>query len=142
MKITLLGSMHFSTEMLHVKEQLEKMEHIVNIPEDIHECFIDPESRTTSDKDYEKELKYCIEKSLLKDAMKKIEKSDAVLVLNYTKNDIEGYIGAAVLMGMGVAFYLEKKIYLLNEVDKTQKYALEVNLTRPFVLEGDLSKIG
>ena len=142
MKITLLGSMHFSTEMIHVKSQLEKMGHSVSIPEDMHECFINQETNTASGRDYEKELKYCIEKSLLKDAMKKIEKSDAVLVLNYTKNDIEGYIGASVLMGLGLAFYLEKKIFLLNEVDKTQKYALEVNLTRPVVLGGDLGKIG
>jgi len=136
--------MHFADDMLEAKGELEKMGHEVYLPEDIHECIYDPSVKkdTSSDRDHEKELRHCIEKNLLKDALKKIEKSDAVLFVNKTKNKIEGYMGASGLMELGVSFFLDKKIYLLNNIDKNQKYAMEVELTAPIILNGDLGKIG
>lgn len=141
MKIMICGSMHFSKEMLDAKEELEKMGHVAVLPGDIHACLKDPELMDLIDGDYEKHLRYCIEKNLLKDALDKVEESDAVLVFNKLKNDVEGYIGTSVLMQLGVAFHLGKKIYLLSEVDKGQKYAMEVGLAQPIIINGDLSKI-
>lgn len=138
--------MDFSKEMLDAKEELEKMGHVAMLPGDVHECLKDPDLRNFSeddrDEDYEKTLRHCIEKNLLEDALDKVEQSDAVLIFNRAKNEIEGYIGAAVLMEMGLAFHLGKKIFLFNDVDKKQKYSIEVGLTQPIVINGDLSKIG
>ena len=70
----------------------------------------------------------------------KIEQSDAILVLNYDKNEIEGYIGANTLLEMGLAFYLKKPIYLLNKVPH-MGYTEEILGMKPVVLEGDIQKI-
>jgi len=43
-------------------------------------------------------------------------------------------------MEMGLAFYLKKKIYLLNEVPELP-YKEEILGVKPIILNGDLSKI-
>lgn len=134
------GSMQFSKEMLDAKNELEKLGHEAIVPGDISDCLRDP-NLDYREEDYEKNLRYCIERNLLEDALKKVEESDAVLVYNPKKNDVEGYIGAAALMALGVAFHLGKKIYLFNEVDKSQRYSVEVGLAQPIVLAGDYSKV-
>lgn len=72
---------------------------------------------------------------------KKIEKSDAILVINNRKNGIEGYIGGNVLMEMGIAFYLGKKIYILNPISKQQPFHEEIEGMFPVFLHGDISLI-
>lgn len=139
------GSMDFSKEMLDAKEELEKMGHVAMLPGDIHACLSDPDLRNFSDQDredgYEKTLRHCVERNLLKDALDKVSESDAVLIFNQKKNNIEGYVGAAVLMEIGLAFHLGKKIYLFNEVDKSQRCSIEIGITQPIVINGDLGKI-
>lgn len=70
----------------------------------------------------------------------KIGESDAVLVLNEKKKDVEGYIGGAVLLEMGFAHVLGKKIFLMNEVSAVA-YTDEIKMMQPVVIGGDLSKI-
>lgn len=68
-----------------------------------------------------------------------LKESDAILVMNYTKDGKENHIGANTLMEIGMAFILQKKIFVLNpspEFCKDELEAIEV----PF-LNGDLSKI-
>jgi hypothetical protein len=67
--------------------------------------------------------------------------SDAILFLNYDKKWISGYIGTSVLMEIGIAYYLDKKIFLTNPIDQSQWYALEVLLAGPTIINGDLSLI-
>ncbi len=62
------------------------------------------------------------------------------MVCNYPKNDIDGYIGANTLIEMGLAFYLEKPIYLLNPIPEIS-YKEEILGMKPIVLNGDLEKI-
>jgi len=70
----------------------------------------------------------------------KITWSDAILVANYDKNNIKSYIGGNTLMEMGLAFFLKKKIYLLNQVPKVP-YKEEILGVKPIILDGDLTKI-
>ena len=74
---------------------------------------------------------------------KTIENSDAVLVLNYPKNGINGYVGSATLMDIGVAYYLGKRIFLLNQLPSTDKlrHSHEVRVMQPVILNGDLKKM-
>jgi hypothetical protein len=54
----------------------------------------------------------------------KVAWSEVILVCNYDKNGIAGYIGANTLLEMGLAFHLKKPIYLLNplpEVSYTEE---------------------
>lgn len=78
---------------------------------------------------------------LTKKHFKEIEKGDIVLVLNYKKNKKDGYIGGAVLSEMAVAFYLKKKIYILNGIDETSTFKEEILGMFPIILSGDLKKI-
>ncbi len=55
-----------------------------------------------------------------------IAKGDAILVVNGEKNGIAGYIGANVLMEIGLAFYLRKEIYLWNPVARMAPYKEEL----------------
>ncbi len=91
--------------------------------------------------DFEQELTFCKETGIMKQFFDEIAASEWVLFLNYDKKWVSGYIGASVLMEIWIAYFLGKKIYLINPIDKTQSYALEVLLTSPKILHGDLQKI-
>ena len=56
---------------------------------------------------------------------------------------VKNYIGGAVLGEMSVSYYLYKKIFLINEIpsEKYIRYAFEVKLMKPEIINGDLSKI-
>jgi hypothetical protein len=78
---------------------------------------------------------------LISKHMDKIEQSDAVLVVNMTKGDIENYIGANTFMELGFAHYRGKKIYLLNP-SPDQPYIIdEIQTIDPIVLNGDLKNL-
>lgn len=78
---------------------------------------------------------------LIKTHFEKVAKSDAILILNLEKNGMKGYIGGNVLMEMAVAFYLEKQVYILNEVDPKLPVLTEVQGVNARVLNGDLSTL-
>ena len=146
MKITICGSIAFQDEALAVKEKLEKLGHEVKLwPTKLKngqgELICAKEYykiRKTAD-DNEKWVWDRKAEAVL-DHFDKVACSDAILVLNYDKNNIKGYIGGNTLMEMGLAFFLKKKIYLFNNIPKLS-YKEEILGVRPFVLEGDLSKI-
>jgi hypothetical protein len=146
MKITICGSVAFINQMAEVAKQLESLGHDVKFPpiaEPLHDGTM------VSTEDY-----YKLKKSGLKNDdpfwkthdqrirnhFDKVEWCDAILVTNYDKNGIEGYIGPNTLMEMGLAFYLKKPIYLLNKIPEIS-YLEEILGVKPIVLEGDLLKI-
>ena len=67
-----------------------------------------------------------------------IEQSDAILVANFAKNGIDGYIGANTLMEIAFAYVLGKRIFVLNDVGE-QGCRLEVLGMMPVVLNQDLT---
>jgi hypothetical protein len=135
MKIFICGSMSFAKRMLETKERLEGIGHLVSLSPDTVDCVNNPELNM--------DMRHCLETNVQEKCFKDIAESDAILVLNYEKDGINGYIGGATLMEIGLAQHLGKKIYLLNppaEI-KEQRYALEVHLARPVILNGDLRLI-
>lgn len=135
MKIMICGSMHFAKEMLEAQKILTELEHEALVPCDTHECLENPELNM--------DLDYCIANEVDKTDFKKVADSDAILVLNHPKNGIEGYIGGATLMEIGLARHLEKKIFILHELPSIEdiRYMLEVRLAQPIILSGDIKKI-
>jgi len=146
MKITICGSIAFIDEMVKAKNELETMGHSVETPP----LEISGEDgKMISVKDY-----YAIRKSAkdeevwvwqekerrIREYFDKINWSDAILVLNYDKNNISGYIGGNTFLEIGVAFYLKKKIFLLNQIPDIS-YKEELLGMMPTVINGDLSKI-
>jgi len=146
MKITICGSIAFQDEVLSVKEKLEKLGHEVKIwPLKLE----NGKGQLISAKEYYKIRRTAKEdekwvwdrkaESVL-EHFDKVAWSDTILVANYDKNDVKGYIGGNTLMEMGLAFFLKKKIYLLNEIPELP-YKEEILGVKPIILNGDLNKI-
>lgn len=131
MKITICGSMTFAKEMIEVKEKLSSLSYRAIIPDNT-EKFL---GKIPIEKKWEK-----IELDVFKQYFEKIKNSDAILVLNITKDNIENYIGANALIEMAFAYVLDKKIFLLNPVPKLS-YTDEIIAMQPLILNGDLTKI-
>lgn len=70
-----------------------------------------------------------------------IERGDAILVANYEKHGAANYIGPNVLMEMGIAFYFNKPIYILNDLPENSPFEEELKGFMPSILHGDLSLI-
>ena len=128
--------MHFAKEMLEVQKLLEELGHEAIVPIDVLDCLKDP----SLNESFEHCQKFG---DIDKDHFNKIADSDAVLVLNYPKNNITGYVGGAVLTELGVARHLDKKIFILHELpnENDLRYALEIKIMKPIILNGDLNKI-
>jgi hypothetical protein len=135
MKLMICGSMHFSKEMLEMRDKLQGLGHEATVPSDVNECIENPNLNM--------DLEYCLKTDIDKKDFDQVAKSDAILVLNYAKNEIKGYVGGATLMEIGLARHLNKKIFLMNDPpdEKDLRYALEVKVARPIILNGDLTKI-
>lgn len=146
MKICICGSIAFFDEMLKTKKELEIMGHEVDLPPSEVK---DEKGKKISVKEYykiRKELDDSIKwiwerkKEAIINHFKKIEWADAILVLNYEKNEIKGYIGSNTLIEMGLALYLKKKIYLLNEIPKISAKE-EILGMQPILLNAKLDSL-
>ena len=140
MKITICGSTAFINEMDNVAQALERLGHEVKFPP---VTFTDGDGKEWHTLDY-----YAFKKTQpfnnpeflknhtqrIRDHFNKVEWSDAILVTNYDKNNIKNYIGPNTLMEMGVAFYLGKKIYLLNAIPEVA-WKEEILGMRPIVID-------
>lgn len=78
---------------------------------------------------------------LIRGHFNEIEKSDAILVMNYEKHGKANYIGPNVLMEMSVAFYLHKAIFVLNGEPEDSPLIDEILGLEPIFLHGDLKKL-
>lgn len=147
MRITICGSIAFYDEMLNLQSELEKLAHEVKLPPS--------HVRDESGKEIPVKEYYALRKDnsnesvdwiwmKKRDAMKrhfeKVEWSDAVVVANYDKNGIKGYIGANTLMEMGLALHLNKGIYLLNPIPEVS-YKEEILGMQSIILNGNLRLI-
>ncbi len=123
MKIFLISSKEFSNKLPTIKFNLQKEKHEVSLP--------------TFDigKTNEKNIKQIY----MKKDLQKIEACQGILVCNFKKK-IEKYIGPTTLVYMGVAFYLNKKIYLLYDLPDTSNLE-EIKSFSPTCLLGDIKKI-
>mgnify|MGYP001583108835 CR=1 FL=1 len=146
MKITICGSIAFYEKMQEVKKQLENMGYEVKLPPiEVR----NGEGKLISVQEYYKIRKGNSDHTgwigerkseAIMTHFKKVEWSDAILVLNYDKNEVKGYVGGNTLMEIGLAFFLKKKIYFLNDIPELS-YKEELSGMKPVVIRGDLNKI-
>lgn len=137
MKIVIGGSMAFAKEQVGIAGELKTIGHEVVLTNNIEEYASNPAIKAN----FEEELKLSLDNDIMRRFFDHIAESDAILFVNNDKKGVKGYLGASVLMELGLAYYLKKKIFLLNEIDNSQSYALEVAIIKPTILNGDLSKI-
>jgi len=153
MKITICGSIGFYAEMESVRDQLIKLDHEVKIPELVLEV---PKEFGSGKKVYFGQFVqenggidafpvghkiWDLKEGAINDHFEKIVWSEAVLIVNMEKRGILGYVGGNTLIEVGVAFYLKKKIYILNPVSSELSYKQEILGMKPAILNGDLTKI-
>jgi hypothetical protein len=143
MKICICGSIAFFDEMVDAKKKMESLGHEVDLPPTE---IKNENGEMISVKEYYKLRKECDEscgwiwdrkKEAIISHFKKIDWSDAILVLNHEKNEIKGYVGANTLIEMGLALWLNKKIYLLNEIPEIPSKE-EILGMQPIMLNGKL----
>lgn len=134
MKITICGSMKFNDKFLELKKDLESAGHEVHMP-------IAVEGLDYWEEDGSRRVEAKRGMRLLETHMDKITASDAILVANYTKGDIEHYIGANTFLEMGYAKYIGKKIFALNPLPNQKYISDELISFDPTILQGDVSKI-
>jgi len=134
MKITICGSQTFCKEMEETQKYLMKKDFQVFAPELFvtEEWFQEKHSR-------EELLK--MKPIWTQNQFKKIQNSDAILILNHKKKGIQGYFGSNTLMELSVAFFLGKKIFLLNPFNEEHPHFEELIGMKLIVLNGDLDKL-
>lgn len=137
MRLMICGSMAFARQMVTAQKKVEEMGHTVTVPHDT-KAHIDDEALVD---DLDRNLVHAAERDLMMQSFRLVASSDAILVLNYKRKGIEGYIGTSTLMEIGLAYYLGKKIYLLNAIPSHDevRWAHEIRLINPTILHGDFS---
>jgi hypothetical protein len=146
MKITICGSIAFFQEMLEIKRKLEELGHEVKLPPtevpDENGQMISVakyyELRKTTNDDTSWVWEH--KEIAMRNHFEKEVWADTVLVLNFDKKDIAGYVGANTLIEMGVAMYLQKPIYMLNPLPEMECKE-EILGMHPIVINGDLNLI-
>jgi len=109
MKLVVVGSMEFYQKYLELEKQLIKKGHKVILPL-LYELY--NKANVTK-------------RDTMEDFNKELLKSDAILVANYDKNNIDNYIGVNGLMEIGMAFNRKKKIFILNKIPQNCKEELK-----------------
>ena len=146
MKITLCGSCKFTDEALSVKTKLEKIGHEVKMwpvevkGENGESLPVQEYYKIRRAANNDEKWVWDRKAEAVMAHFEKVVWSDVILVTNYDKNNIKGYIGGNTLMEMGLAFFLKKKIYLLNELPELS-YKEEILAVKPIIINGELSKI-
>jgi hypothetical protein len=146
MKITICASVEKYQRLSEAKDDLEKLGHQVDLPP---AELKDGDGNLISAEDYHALRRKVFEKESWvwerkAEAMHlhfgKVVWADAILVYNYTKNDVEHYIGPNTFLEMGLAFHLGKDIFLFNPIPDLN-YKEEIIAIKPIILHKDLSKI-
>jgi hypothetical protein len=147
MKITICGSVAFINEMVAVARELEVLGHEVKLPPTTKTGEFGQEISVLEYYRHKKEAAgkpthwiWKMHDEPIRTHFDKVAWSDAILVLNYEKNDVPGYVGPNTLMEMGVAFYLHKPIFLLNPIPNLP-HEEEIRGLKPTLLNGDLKAI-
>lgn len=140
MKIVILSSMAFVEDIMEKKAELERLGHSVQVPGDTQHALEVPDRLLRS---YAPTLDTCVGNDFLRTSMQDIAAAESVLVLNHPKNGINGFVDSYCMMQIGVAYYLHKKIFLLYPLPPTHdnRFALDVSMTQPKVLNGDMTLI-
>lgn len=130
--ITICGSMAFSDQMRQLGHQLERMGFIVLSPleeeEEAHYEILTEQAQTK------------VKRQFIDKHLDKIKPSDAVLIANFEKRGIPGYIGANTLIEIAFAYAFEKRIFVLNPVGE-QGCKVEVLGMQSLNLAGDLRNL-
>ena len=90
---------------------------------------------------YENDADYVEKTRLMRGHFDKVAEGDVTLVVNNEKHGVENYIGGKALMEMSLAFYLNKPIYLLNDIPEDSSFVEEIKGMKVISLHGDIDPL-
>jgi len=132
MRIVLCGSVSFAKKIIEIKDKLVDLGFEVIVPANI-DLYAD--GKTKVEDKWRK-----IESDVFKEYANEIRKSDAVLIVNETKNEIKNYVGGNSLIEMAFGYINGKRMYLLNPIPE-MLYSDEIAAMKPVIINGNLRKI-
>jgi len=140
--IVICCSAAFYKRANELAEELEKLGHTAVVPSTAIRMKKENNYDVPRVKAWYREPKLFVRKrSLAGEHFNKVAKGDAILIINDDKPDHPRYIGPNTTMEWGLAYYLNKPIFILHGVPKDHHYHEEVYGMSTAVLDGDLSKI-
>lgn len=140
--VTICSSAAHYRQAIEIAEQLTQLGFIVHLPKTAGIMKETGNFNVDSYKPwYQDKADYYKKTELMKGHLKKIDVADAILVTNFEKNGIPGYIGGNALLEMFYAFLQKKPIYVYSEISDDLGIAEEVFGLEPIFINGDLSKI-
>jgi len=145
MKITICSSAFFTKRVYEIKQKLEEIGYEVFVFPD--EVELDGKKLHVTEfykmkkEDYFNDEYWKLKNKLINEHIGKIEKSDAILVLNLDKNEKEGYIGGNTFLEMGIAHYLNKKIFLWKKPSENLPYFEEIMALNPIIINENIEEI-
>lgn len=140
--ITICSSATHYRQVLEIEKQLKKLGFAVNIPKTANIMKKNNDFDVSHYKTwYKNPNDYSKKTKLMLGHFKKVIESDAILVTNFEKNGLKGYIGGNALMEMTLAFINKKPIFVLNPVDEELEIKEEVYGLKSIILNGDLNLI-
>jgi hypothetical protein len=140
--ITICSSSAFYRQAVDIQERLEKEGFDVIVPVTAERMKKSGDFDVSHYKTWFADANdYHKKAELMRGHFKEIERGDAILVLNYEKRGVQNYIGGNVLMEMALAFYMNKPIFLMNEVPDGSNFTEEIIGLGPILLHGKLENL-
>jgi nucleoside 2-deoxyribosyltransferase len=144
MRLTICSSAYFAHESQEIKRKLWKK----GVEALLYPQIVKLKEKTiTVDEFYAMRKKNLNEellktkKQLMDEHIDKIKNSDAILILNFDRPKIRGYVGGNSFLEMGVAYALGKKVFMWKRPSKTLPYYEEIMAMRPIIIEENLERI-
>lgn len=135
MKIFICCSKYLYGKIPEIKEKLELLGHDITLPNSYENPLKEEEYKKLGEKEHA-----AWKSSMLKLQENKIKQNEAVLILNFDKNEHKNYIGGATFLEMFKAWELRKKLYLFNPISESILKD-EILGFSPIVLNGNLELI-
>lgn len=140
--IAICASASFYPQIIEVSDDIEKQGVTVVLPKTAAKMKAESRANTEAITDWSTApAGYHGKAILIREHFKEIERSDAILVMNYEKHGKQNYIGPNVLMEMSTAFYLNKPIFVLNGEPEDSPLIDEILGLEPIFLRGDITKL-
>ena len=142
MRIVICGSLTFVREMDQLKTALDAIGHEAIVPmgaDLVRERGLDfdeLEALKEAGQHHQLTVKY----DAIRKHHQKIERGDAILVTNWDKKGVPGYIGGNTFLEIGFAYILNKPIYVLHPLPDLS-YTDEIHAMQPILLNGDIKKL-
>lgn len=144
MNLVICGSIDVSDRLIQLADELEGMGYTVELPH--YTIKIRRGEVTLADyvkakeQSGDQQFRAASQHDLIKLHWELVRAADVVLVANYEKKGIPGYIGGNTFLEMGFAHVLGKPLYVLNPLPDLP-YKDEMLAMQPSVLDGDLDQL-